>query len=328
MKREAKIGIFAIVMMGCAWAGIRFLSGIDIFSRNTVYYAAYPSVDGIQAATPITVQGVKVGTVTEIQFDPSVRREVVLTLMIRRSCRIPANSVARIYNESLMGGKAIAVELGDSPRYLEKNDTIRSERTEDFLAMAGTEITDLKGRLTDLMEHMTQTLDGLTAVLVDNKDNIDGTLTHLHSISDHADRLLAAERGDLERMIAHMERFSRALGDNAGRIDTMIGNLDRFSGQLADAQVDRLSDSLRTTLGRLDAALARIESGEGTVGRLMQDPALYESLEKASANLAALLGDLKEHPGRYVHFSLFGRKDKTDKAKARKGGSDGTAANE
>ena len=85
MRREVKIGVFAVVMLGCLWGGIRFLSGIDIFSRNIPYYVAYPEISGIQTATPVTIQGVKVGTVTAIGFDPSVSRDVVLQLTVRRS---------------------------------------------------------------------------------------------------------------------------------------------------------------------------------------------------------------------------------------------------
>ena len=92
-------------------------------------------------------------------------------------------------------------------------------------------------------------------------------------------------------------------------------NLDRFSQQLTEADIDSLSLGLRTTLGELNRTVARINEGKGTVGRLMNDPRLYESLETASANLAALLEDLKAHPKRYVHFSLFGRKDKGEKVK-------------
>ena len=97
----------------------------------------------------------------------------------------------------------------------------------------------------------------------------------------------------------------------------MIADLDRFSQQLTEADIDSLSLGLRTTLGELNRTVARINEGKGTVGRLMNDPRLYESLETASANLAALLEDLKAHPKRYVHFSLFGRKDKGEKVKTK-----------
>ena len=96
MKREVKIGIFAVLMIGCAWAGIRFLSGIDIFRRNSEYYAAYDRINGVQAASPVIMQGVKVGTVTGIRFDPRRSDKVVLQLTIKRQYALPADSEAQI----------------------------------------------------------------------------------------------------------------------------------------------------------------------------------------------------------------------------------------
>ena len=183
MRREVKIGVFAVVMLGCLWGGIRFLSGIDIFSRNIPYYVAYPEISGIQTATPVTIQGVKVGTVTAIGFDPSVSRDVVLQLTVRRSFRIPRDSKARIYSDGFMGGKAIAIEMGDSPQLLSKGDTLVAAETRDMLAAAGTELADVKERLTRVMDNLSVTLESVNAVLKDNKGNIDGTLTHLNSIS-------------------------------------------------------------------------------------------------------------------------------------------------
>ena len=141
-------------MLGCLWGGIRFLSGIDIFSRNIPYYVAYPEISGIQTATPVTIQGVKVGTVTAIGFDPSVSRDVVLQLTVRRSFRIPRDSKARIYSDGFMGGKAIAIEMGDSPQLLSKGDTLVAAETRDMLAAAGTEQADVKERLTRVKDNL------------------------------------------------------------------------------------------------------------------------------------------------------------------------------
>lgn len=94
MKREVKIGLFAVLMIGAAWAGIRFLSGFDIFSRNDVYYAAYDQINGVQNASPIMMKGVKIGTVTGVSFDPARSRNVVLQFTIKRQYRIPSNSEA------------------------------------------------------------------------------------------------------------------------------------------------------------------------------------------------------------------------------------------
>ena len=130
MRREVKIGIFAVLMIGALWAGIRFLKGFDIFSRNAVYYAAYDQVDGVQNASPILIRGVKVGAVTDISFDPSIGNEVVLQLTIQRKYRIPSNSEARIYSNSIMGAKAIEIALGDAGTYLQSQGIYENDKPE------------------------------------------------------------------------------------------------------------------------------------------------------------------------------------------------------
>ena len=233
MRREVKIGVFAVVMLGCLWGGVRFLSGIDIFSRNIPYYVSYPEISGIQTATPVTIQGVKVGTVTAIEFEPSVNRDVTLQLSVRRKFRIPKDSEARIYTDGLMGGKAIAIEMGHSSEMLRKGDTLQAAETRDMLAAAGTELADVKERLTRVMDNLTVTLENVNAILSDNKTHIDGTLAHLNSISGTMDEVLSQEKGDLRTALDNISRFSTALGENSEHLSSMLGNMDRFSEQLA-----------------------------------------------------------------------------------------------
>ena len=137
MKREVKIGIFAVAMIGVAWAGIRFLKGFDIFSRNVEYYAAYDQINGVQNASPIMMKGVKIGSVTRLSFDPARSDKVVLQFTIKRQYRIPTDSEAKIFSNGLMGAKAIEITYGTADTYLQKGDTLRSSRDRDLMDMAG-----------------------------------------------------------------------------------------------------------------------------------------------------------------------------------------------
>ena len=112
MKREVKIGIFAVAMICAAWIGIRFLQGLDIFSRNTEYYAAYDQINGVQTASPVMMKGVKIGTVTGVEFDPARSDKVVLQLTVKRTYRIPTDAEAKIFSDGLMGSKAIEIIYG------------------------------------------------------------------------------------------------------------------------------------------------------------------------------------------------------------------------
>ena len=309
MKKEVKIGMFAVAMILCAWGGIRFLSGVDIFSRNVDYYAVYDQVNGVQGASPVMMRGVKVGTVSEILFDPARSARVVLRLTVRRQYPIPADSEAKIVSSSLMGSKAIEIVLGGSSEPLEKGDTIRSGYSRDMMDTALTELDFFKEKISRLTEELSRTLTGVSTLVEDNASNIGGLTAHLNSIAGNLDEILSAENSGLRSAIDGLSEFSQTLGGNAGRVDTLMGNLTRFSDNLAEAD-------LKAGIDRLNGILDRIEGGEGTVGRLMNDAELYENLQQASENLSVLLADLKENPKRYVHFSLFGRSEAREKERA------------
>ena len=315
MKREVKIGIFAVAMIGVAWGGIRFLKGFDILGGNTEYYAAYEQTNGVQSASPIMMKGVKIGTVTGIAFDPAKGDKVVLRLTIKRQYRIPEDSEAKIVSNGLMGAKAIEVAYGASPVYLHGGDTLRSGRDRDLMDVAGSELDFLKQRLSQVTSDLTRTLDNVNRLLEANTDNITGTLGHLNDLSGDLASLLSAEQQHLRTAIGGLAEFSGMLGENAGRVDSIVGNLNSFTAQLAEEQLAR---KLGQAADDLTSLLARIERGDGTVGRLMTDPQLYESLNEATGNLAVLLEDLKKYPARYVHFSLFGRDPEKMKERAEK----------
>ena len=313
MKREVKIGVFAVAMILAAWAGIRFLKGFDIFGRNTVYYAAYDQIAGVQAASPVQMQGVKIGTVTGITLDPRRSDKVILQLTIKRQYLIPEDSEAKIISSSLMGAKAIEIIYGASSAYLEAGDTLRSGRDRDLMDMAGSELDFFQQQFSRIADDLSRTLDNVNLLLEENATNISGTLGNLNSVSGDVAELLETEKEHLHSAVQNLSAFADMLGENAPRVDSIVGSLNEVTAQLAEADfARRLSESVAT----LDDLLGRIESGDGSLGLLLNDRALYDSLTMASGNLASLLADLQEYPGRYVHFSLFGRDPEKMKAKA------------
>ncbi len=313
MKREVKIGIFAVAMLIAAWAGIRFLKGFDIFSRNAVYYASYDQVNGVESASPIMMRGVKIGTVTGISFDPQRSDNVVLQFTIRRQFRIPTDSEAKIFSNGLMGGKAIEIIYGRADTYLEKGDTLRSIRERDLMDVAGSELDFFKQELSRVVNDLSRTLGNVNRLLEANAANVDGTMQHLNDLSGDMAEIVRTEKLHMQQAVEGLARFSTALGECAPQIDSVVGNLNRISGELADADfAGRLSEAV----SRVNALLAEAQTGEGTLGKLIGDPALYDSLTVASGNLASLLADLERYPGRYVHFSLFGRDPEKMQAKA------------
>ena len=236
MKREVKIGIFAVAMIGVAWAGIRFLKGFDIFSRNVEYYAAYDQINGVQNASPIMMKGVKIGSVTRLSFDPARSDKVVLQFTIKRQYHIPTDSEAKIYSNGLMGGKAIEINYGTARTYLQKGDTLRSVRERDLMDVAGSELDFFKQKVSQLTTDLSRTLENLNGLMETNADNIAGTLGNLNSVTGDMAEILSAEKNSLKSALDNLSKFSDMLGENAGRVDSIIGDVDRFTSQLTEEQ--------------------------------------------------------------------------------------------
>lgn len=303
MKREVKVGVFAVAVLLAAWFGARFLKGSELFSNNYKYYAYYDQVGGIQTASHVMIYGVKVGSVTKVTLDEDPSKGVELELSIDRRYRIPADSKAKIFSNGVMGGKAVDIVMGSSPEYVDDGGTLASEVGVDIIDMAGSELEFFKEKITEVVGSLTTTLDGINSLLEENSANLNSIVANVDGITASTDEILRDQKTHLKEAIASLNLFAQSLGDNTEHIDSIMGNLDAFSAQLAEAD---LVSEVESTVAHLNAVLAAADAETGTVGKLLNDAELYDNLSAASDNLSLLLADLKANPKRYVHFSLFG----------------------
>ena len=309
MKKEIKIGIFAVVVLLASWAGIRFLSGLDVFSRTRTYYVDYTEVSGIAQASPVMILGVKVGSVTAIKLDPTKAEGVELTLEVSRDYNLPIDSKAKLFSDGLMGGKAIAIEYGTSAEFLKNGDHLTAAYDKGLMDIAGAELEGLTKKIGEALTSLTATLDNVNGMLDENRKSFGGVMKNIDSMTDTMDDVLTGKKQDLAAIVENLSAFADALGRNSAQIDSMVNNVATVTDQFAAANV---AESLQQTLTKLNETLDKLNSGEGTMGKLMNDEALYANLTAASANLSTLLADLQAYPKRYVHFSLFGRGAKAD----------------
>ena len=221
---------------------------------------------------PIMMKGVKIGSVTRLSFDPARSDKVVLQFTIKRQYRIPTDSEAKIFSNGLMGAKAIEITYGTADTYLQKGDTLRSSRDRDLMDMAGSELDFFKQKVSQLTTDLSRTLENLNGLMETNADNIAG---NLNSVTGDMAEILSAEKNSLKSALDNLSKFSDMLGENAGRVDSIIGDVDRFTSQLTEEQFAR---KLSQAVEHLDGLVARIAQGEGTVGKLISAPELYDSL--------------------------------------------------
>ena len=300
-SREFKIGFFGVAMLALLYWGINFLKSKDLFASDNEYYAVYDQVNGLEPSASIVIKGFKVGTVSSLSYDPAKSQNVVVSFAVKSKYPIPKDSKALIYSDGIMGGKAIEIVLGSSPEML-----LYSEINKDFLETAGSEFEFIKQRANDVISRLTVTLDNLNAILTDNRAGLNATVNNMASITDNLNEVMTDEKGSLRNIIANLNSLSQTLKNKEGQIDNILTNVDRFSDSLSQSKFPTAIAEMTRTLDQLNATLNKVNSGEGTIGKFVNDQALYDSLVNASTNLSALLHDIKANPKRYINISVFG----------------------
>lgn len=308
LSKEVKIGIFALVMLVSLYLGVNYLKGKEIFSGDRFYYALFDQTNGLQTSAQVLLRGVKVGSVTDIYFDNHEHPDkVVVKVGIKKSVDIPSDSHLILFADGLMGSKAIELVLGSSGSYFERGVIIPSQIASGLFESATTNIEDLVAEAKTMMNSLTATSESLNNLLEQNTESIKGIMDNFENVT----RQLSEAR--IDGLIRDLSEFTAMLRDNAGKFEGIVGNLDEVTGSLAEADLSGTVDKLGDGIAHLNDVLAKVSEGDGTAARLMNDDALYDSLTKATGNMAALLEDLKANPKRYVHFSLFGKRDKEKK---------------
>ena len=317
MKKEIKVGLFALAVLLVGWGVARMLKGAEIFSNNYTYYAYYTQVGGIQPASHVMISGVKVGSVLDVKLNEDPSKGVELTLSVDKQYRIPTDSKAEIFSDGLMGGKAVKIIYGSSSEFTPNKGTIQSKESVDLMDMASTELTSLLEKVKGIMDNLTVTLDGINGLMAQNTETITHIMTNVDGVTGNVNSMLAKEKQHLEQAFASLSEFSKALGENSDEVDAIIDNMSAFSGKLAESN---LVTEIEGVVNNLNGVLTAVKDENGSVGKLLNDAQLYDNLASASNNLSVLLEDLKANPSRYVQVSVFGGRNpeqKVAKAKAK-----------
>lgn len=322
IKKEVKIGLFAIIVIVVAWWGIKWLKGSNLLSRENTYYAFYEDVAGLQVSSRVWIRGVEVGNVSQIELSGDI---VKVSISVKRKYAdlITENSTAVIGESGLMGGQQITIVRNAATEPLADGGELLSQVDTGLMGM-------LEKRAGALIESLDATLENLNNILGDNRGTIHGLLANLENATSLLDGMLSSQRTNIEGAVRDFKNFTGTLAASSSRIESMIDNLDTFTGELGQSNI---VEQLQSTVESLNGIIAAVSEAEGSAGKLIYDDELYESLDAASANLAALLADLKENPMRYVHFSLFGSSEqkaarkqaRIDRREARRAAKNGTA---
>lgn len=296
-SKEVQIALVAITSIVVLFFGLKFLKGMTLFSTDDNYYVTFDDVMGLSASSPIYANGYRVGVVDDIIFDYQGKKQIVAVIGLDKQMRLPKGSSATI-SKDLMGNIQLDLELGPNPADLmAPGDTLR-----------GAEQQGLMGKASAMLPQVEQMLPKLDSILASvNALLADPALAHsLHNI-DHITANLTTTTDQLHRLSASLNTQVPGMLQKA---DVVLDNTSTLTKNLSDLDIAMTMAKVNNTLQNVEQMTAKLNSNEGTLGLLMRDPQLYKNLNAAVSHADSLMIDLKQHPKRYVHFSVFGRKDK------------------
>ncbi len=305
LSKELKTGIIAISIIALVIWGYNFMKDQKIFDNSRTLYAEYKNVQGLAKSSPITINGLIVGKVQKISFHPAKEGVMVATLNFTDPIEFSSNSVAEIYSPDFISGKSLKIRIAYDDAPIAKNgDTLVGKFDSGILGTINEQIAPLQTKVESFIVNTDSVMQNLNSVLgIQNQNNLKSSLVHLNAT------------------LSNFEKFSKkadkVLASNNNKIDSILNNANvamnhfaQIMDSLEKADLGATVVRLQKTLDRFNELIAGIEQGNGSIGKLMKDDQLYLNLSNASKELEELLRDLKLHPKRYVHVSVFGKKGK------------------
>lgn len=315
INKEVKVGILMVITILFFIWGYSFLKGKNFFNPTNTYYAVYNKVGGLIESGHVILNGYKIGYVDDIRFGDDLQN-LIVKIAIDKRFSLPVGTVAKIYSYDIMGTKAVELVLAPSSERHSPGDTIIAEIEPDLMEEISQQIIPLKLKAEDMMSSIDSVLI-IFQTLLDQDfretfarsiDNIGNTISSLQRSVYAVDTLLTKEDSRFNRILGNLESISGNIAGSNNDISTMITNFTSISDSLAQSELLSTINNLNDILSEMNQLIFTIGQGEGSIGKLISDDELYNNLESATRNLDLLMIDLKERPGRYVNFSIFGRK--------------------
>ena len=308
LSRELKTAFFIIGCILVFIFGFSYLKGSSLLSKEKVVHALYNDVEGLVVGANITISGMNVGKVRAIDFDENYDK-IKVTFTLREDLAFSNQSVAQLYEAGLIGGKAIAIlpKYDSASGIVVDNDVLPSEVKPGLTELVNQQIAPLQDKIEGLLTSADSLFAGVSNVMnYDTQNNLKATLEGLAATVDNINSLSSSVNRIIE---ANEKGFTSTLNN----LDDVSQNLSQLTDSLNQMPLTATVKNFEATSAQLKKIIDGLESGEGSAGQLLNDRVLYDNLVNSSESLDALLTDLKAHPKRYVHFSIFGRKEKSNK---------------
>lgn len=324
MSNEIKVALLAIVAIALAYWGFRFIQGKNILTRSNLYYVSYDQIDGMAKSVPVRIRGFEVGYVADIKFSDDYQN-IIVTLDLSKDIVISKNTVAAITADGIMGGKYVELlestcvnndcaKSGDSIEGITRSllsSMVGQSEFKEYFKIVGDGIQNI----IDSLNQKLMSGDGESGLSKTLK-NLENTVANLESSSGQFDQLLRKSSDDIEGSMENLNTITGTIAENNDKIKSILENTDKMTADLSQGELKQtLEESLaavkelRGTLKKADGMVGSftsiaegINKGEGTLGKLMKDEAMYNELVDALTTLDTILETFDERPYRYMPF--------------------------
>lgn len=299
--REVKTALLAIVAIILLIFGYSFLKGKNLLDSNRTFYAIYEDVEGLSPSSAVTINGLKVGQVTNIDFLDDTGL-LLVKFTVESDFQFSRSSVAEVYGGGIIGGKSLAILPNYDEREMAKSgDTLDSDVEEGIMELVNDKLTPLQQKVERTVVSADSMLTAINEILDDStRNSIRGTFTELNATA-------TSFRGTANELEGIVGRNSGKLDRTFTNLDEMSTNFNKFSDTLATMNIGRMTNDLENVIGDFEQISNNLNNGQGTAGKLLNDDKVYQNLDRATLQLEQLLQDIKLNPKRYVHFSVFGK---------------------
>lgn len=304
ISREIKVAVLVILSIVLFYWGFHFLKGKNLFDNSNKLYVVYDNVAGLAPSSPITLNGLVIGKINRIEILPDGKMKIEMAIT-NDDVNISKSSIAEIQGMGVMGGREIAIlnNFSDT-NFTKSGDTLKASNTLGFTDKLAKEIVPVKQKVELMLDDidilvrgLNNTLDAKTQKSIQNSiASLEKTLAEISTASKNVNGLIAENKTKLSSTLTNFEKTS--------------GNLTKLSDSLASANLAGTVKKLEATLNNVNGIMANLEQGKGSMGKLLNDDAMYTNLTKTSKELELLLQDLRLNPTRYVNVSVFGKKNK------------------
>lgn len=301
MKKELKIGILALAVLAATFLVINFLRGKDLLNREYELVSFFDDVQGLMPSSAVYIKGYKAGTVSEVSYDKE-KSGFDVVCVVSRDFAVPADSRMTIYSADLMGGKAIRIDPGQSANMAGDGDYLTPAVSPDMLSSIAAGIEPLISKGSDVLTNLDNALTNLNLTLSEENraalgnimKNLDKAVSEIESIAG----TIEGRTSDLDAFISDLATLSSSLDSIVAKADSTVSDINDISSQVAAAD-------LAGVVASLNSLLDKIQSSDGTVGKLINDDTVYKSVDSLVTNISRLVGKIEENPKKYLRISVF-----------------------